>query len=212
MTLSDSRQHRRPRRRRGRDPHAWAGLPSYPRHPSGVPCPLPRWTAAGASVGCFPAACSLPRNSGRSASTTSLSRPAQASLALRPVGLLNRPRRPSSRGFDPSGRPDRPLVSYQINRQLSGWSFLHWWRAPSGRTEFSRLALKRRAHLRKIHLPPSPTLTGNQSRTRPPIATARLGARVRSPGVPWQSARHHQAPISVDSVSDSHQLRPWPSA
>ena len=121
-TSSSCRQHRRPRRRRGRDPHAWAGLPSYPRHPSGVPCPLPRWTAAGASVGCFPAACSLPRNSGGSASTTSLSRPAQASLALRPAGLLNRPRRPLSRGFDPSGRPGRPLVSYQINRQLSGWN------------------------------------------------------------------------------------------
>jgi len=114
MTLSDSRQHRRPRRRRGRDPHAWAGLPSYPRHPSGVPCPLPRWTAAGASVGCFPATCSLPRNSGGSASTTSLSRPAQASLTLRPVGSLNRPRRPSSRGFGLPGCPDRPLVSYQI--------------------------------------------------------------------------------------------------
>ena len=122
MTLSDSRQHRRPRRRRGRDPHAWAGLPSYPRHPSGVPCPLPRWTAAGASVGCFPTACSLPRFPAGSASTTSLSRPAQASLALRPVGSLNRPRRPLSRGFDPPGRPDRPLVSYQINRQLSGWN------------------------------------------------------------------------------------------
>jgi hypothetical protein len=114
MTLSDSRQHRRPRRRRGRDPHARAGLPSYPRHPSGVPCPLPRWTAAGASVGCFPATCSLPRNSDGSASTTSLSRPAQASLALRPVGSLDRPRRPSSRGFSLPGCPDRPLVSYQI--------------------------------------------------------------------------------------------------
>jgi len=114
MTLSDSRRHRRPRRRRGRDPHARAGLPSYPRHPSGVPCPLPRWTAAGASVGCFPATCSLPRNSGGSASTTSLSRPAQASLTLRPVGSLDRPRRPSSRGFSLPGCPDRPLVSYQI--------------------------------------------------------------------------------------------------
>ena len=34
----------------------------------------------------------LPRYSGGSASITSLSRPAQASLALRPVELLNRPR------------------------------------------------------------------------------------------------------------------------
>ena len=28
--------------------------PNYPHHPSNVPCPLPRWTGTGASVGCFP--------------------------------------------------------------------------------------------------------------------------------------------------------------
>ena len=44
---------------------------------------------------------------------TSLSRPAQASLTLRPAGLLNRPRRPLSRGFGPPGYPTKPLVSYQ---------------------------------------------------------------------------------------------------
>jgi transposase len=38
----------------------------------------------------------LPRYSGGSASMTSLSRPAQALLTLRPAGLLNRPRRPLS--------------------------------------------------------------------------------------------------------------------
>src|ERR1700730_4188382 len=43
------------------------------------------------------------------------------SLALRPVGLLNRPRRPLSRGFDPAGYPTKPLVSYQSNRQFPGW-------------------------------------------------------------------------------------------
>ena len=64
----------------------------------------------------------LPRFPAGSASTTSLSRPAQASLALRPVGSLSRPRRPLSRGFDPPGCPDKPLVSYQINRQLPGWN------------------------------------------------------------------------------------------
>src|SRR4029077_12059333 len=42
------------------------------------------------------------------------------SLALRPVGLLNRPRRPLSRGFDPAGCPTKPLVSYQSNRQFPG--------------------------------------------------------------------------------------------
>src|SRR5262245_34410057 len=38
---------------------------------------------------------------GGSASALSLSRPAQALLALRPVELLSRPRRPLSRGFGP---------------------------------------------------------------------------------------------------------------
>ena len=56
----------------------------------------------------------LPRISGGSASMTSLSRPAQASLTLRPAGLLNRPRRPLSRGFGPAGYPTKPLVSYQV--------------------------------------------------------------------------------------------------
>src|SRR3954447_20708821 len=64
----------------------------------------------------------LPRNSGGSASATSLARPAQASLTLRPVGLLDRPRRPLSRGFSPAGCPAEPLVSYQRNRQLAGWN------------------------------------------------------------------------------------------
>jgi hypothetical protein len=40
---------------------------------------------------------------------------------VRPIGLLSRPRRPLSRGSSPPGHPAGPLVSYQINRQLSGW-------------------------------------------------------------------------------------------
>ena len=60
-----------------------------------------------------PSHAGLPRYVGGSASMTSLSRPARASLALRPAGLLNRPWRPLSRGFDPAGYPTVPLVSYQ---------------------------------------------------------------------------------------------------
>jgi len=79
----------------------------------------------GGSSGCacrlLPRSCSLPQMAGGSASALSLSRPAQASLALRPIGLLSRPRRPLSRGSSPSCHPAEPLVSYQINRQLSGW-------------------------------------------------------------------------------------------
>jgi hypothetical protein len=64
----------------------------------------------------------LPRFPGGSASATSLSRPAQTSLALRPAGLLSRPRRPLSRGSGPVSYPTKPLVSYRSNRQLSGWN------------------------------------------------------------------------------------------
>ena len=79
----------------------------------------------GGSNGCsyrfLPRSCSLPQMAGGSASALSLSRPARASHALRPAGSLSRPRRPLSRGSSPSGYPAEPLVSYQINRQLSGW-------------------------------------------------------------------------------------------
>ena len=80
----------------------------------------------GGSNGCacrlLPRPRGLPRFTGGSASATSLSRPAQASLTLRPARLLNRPRRPLSRGSDPDDCSSKPLVSYQINRQLSGWN------------------------------------------------------------------------------------------
>jgi hypothetical protein len=56
----------------------------------------------------------LPRISGGSASITSLSGPAQASLALRPAESLDRPGRPLSRGFSPASCPAKPLVSYQV--------------------------------------------------------------------------------------------------
>jgi hypothetical protein len=67
----------------------------------------------GARVGCFPTPRGLPRYSGGSASTSSLSRPTQASHTLWPAGSLSRPRRPLSRGFGPAGYPTKPLVSYR---------------------------------------------------------------------------------------------------
>ena len=63
----------------------------------------------------------LPQMAGGSASALSLSRPAQASLALRPAGSLSRPRRPLSRGSSPASYPTKPLVSFRTYRQLSGW-------------------------------------------------------------------------------------------
>src|SRR3954463_150445 len=85
-------------------------LAHYPDGPDGCACRL------------LPRLRGLPRMRGGAASVTSLSRPAQASLTLRPVGLLSRPRRPLSRGFGPAGYPSGPLVSYQLNRQLAGWN------------------------------------------------------------------------------------------
>ena len=78
--------------------------------------------SSGCACRSLPRPCSLPQMAGGSASALSLSRPAQASLALRPAGSLSRPRRPLSRGFSPPGYPTKPLVSYRIYRQLSVWN------------------------------------------------------------------------------------------
>src|SRR5437899_9278564 len=64
----------------------------------------------------------LPRLTGGSASTTSLSRPAQASLALRPTGSLARPKadfcpEASTRSVP---RPSRSVATMSY-RQLHGW-------------------------------------------------------------------------------------------
>ena len=59
---------------------------NYPYHLPCVPCPLPRRTGTGAFVGYSPVPRGLPLISGGSASTSSLLRPAQASLAFGPQG------------------------------------------------------------------------------------------------------------------------------
>ena len=102
-------------------PPSHTGLPRYPVRPSDMPCPLPRWTETGASVGCFPAPPGLPRYSGGSASMTSLSRPAQALLTLRPAdcstaqgGLCHEA---SAR---PVTRPSRSSAT-RVYRPFPGW-------------------------------------------------------------------------------------------
>ena len=121
MTLSDSRPSRRPKAdaeavtlaQDGSPPITRITLPAcrapYPGGPNGCVCRL------------LPRLRGLPRISGGSASASSLSRPTQASIALRPTGSLNRPRRPLSRGFSPASHPAKPPASYQTYRQLSGW-------------------------------------------------------------------------------------------
>jgi hypothetical protein len=72
-------------------PSHQTGLPRLPEPPFQRAVPTTPADRAGALVDCFPASRSLPQMAGGSASALSLSRPAQASLTLRPAGSLSRP-------------------------------------------------------------------------------------------------------------------------
>ena len=100
-------------------PSHQTGLPRLPEPPFRRAEPTTPADRAGAHVDCFRSH-GLPQMAGGSASALSLSRPAQASLTLRPAGSLSCPRQPLSRGSSPCGCPHEPLVSYRINRQLPG--------------------------------------------------------------------------------------------
>ena len=98
------------------------GLPRLPASPFQRAVSTTPMDRNGCMCRLLPRPRGLPRYSGGSASIPSLSRPAQTSFTLRPAGSLNRPRRPLSRGSGPSDCSSKPLASYQINRQLSGWN------------------------------------------------------------------------------------------
>jgi len=100
--------------------HQQRGSLNYPDYLPGMPCPLPRRIGAGACR-FLPRPRGLPPISAGSASATSLSRPAQASLTLRPVGSFTSLKLALSRGFDPASYPTEPLASYHAYRQLHGW-------------------------------------------------------------------------------------------
>jgi len=99
-------------------PSPTTGLPRLPEPPFRRAVPTTPADRAGAHVDCFPARLSLPPLAGGSASALSLSRPAQALLALRPAGSLSRPRRPLSRGSDPASCPAEPLASFRIQSTI----------------------------------------------------------------------------------------------
>src|SRR5258708_6702197 len=92
----------------------------------------------GGSSGCacrlLPRSCCLPLLTGGSASALGLSRPAQASLTLRPTGLLNRLKRPLSRGSSPASygavaelvEIEGGVVSGVINLESSGVEASDW--------------------------------------------------------------------------------------
>src|SRR5947209_13762728 len=114
MTLSDSQTGHGPVDHVWRrDLHQSRVSPTDPDHLLCMPCSLPRRIGTGA---CWFLPCprGLPRFSGGSASTSSLSRPAQASLTLRPAQLLTHHTWALSRGFARASFPARTLASYQV--------------------------------------------------------------------------------------------------
>jgi hypothetical protein len=118
MTLSDSRQCRRLEATLRPLPSHRTDLPRLPESPFRRAEPTTPADRAGAHVDCFPRSRSLPQMAGGSASAVSLSRPAQASLTLRPAGSLSRPQATFCHEA-PTHAVTR--ISYRINRQLSGW-------------------------------------------------------------------------------------------
>ena len=121
-TLSDSRQCRRLKATLRPLPSHRTGLPRLPESPFRRAEPTTPADRAGAHVDCFPAHAAFPKwQEGRHPhchfrgllGLHSRYGPPDRSAALR---------RPLSRGSSPCGCPHEPLVSYRINRQLSGWN------------------------------------------------------------------------------------------
>jgi hypothetical protein len=146
MAFSDFRQvpPRLPRRRDS-PPRPQRISPDYPHHHSNVPCPLPRWTEMGAHVGCFPTRSGLPRTAVGSASTSSLSRPAQASRVLRPAGSLSRPAAAFVTRLRPGWLPD------QVARQLPVQPTILWVEPPStGVTRLRGALLSKKSKIEEL--------------------------------------------------------------
>jgi len=120
VTLSESLPSQPPYQERGSSPPLELGFPQFPRPPSLHAVPTTSVDPNRCGRRLLPGRYGHPRFPGGSASTTSLSRPAQASLALRPT-MLSRPWWPLSQGSGPACYRSMPLVSYQTYRQPSGW-------------------------------------------------------------------------------------------
>ena len=100
---------------------AATGLPRCTGSPSQRAVPNTPADRTGAGVDLFPVRAAFPVKRAGRHPRIHFRGLLRLSLALRPAGLLDRPRRPLSRGFDPASCPTEPLVSYQTYRQLSGW-------------------------------------------------------------------------------------------
>jgi hypothetical protein len=121
MTLSDTRRSRCPHGNVEVAPRRRRVSPDYPPHPPSVPCPLPRRTKrvhasiaspftrpsplfrrVGIRTFTFEACSDFTRVTARW-----IAQPSNAAFVTR---------------LRPAQYPNEPLVSYQINRQLSGWN------------------------------------------------------------------------------------------
>ena len=144
MDLSDSRSRRRP------SGGVWGGNPRVIGSPPITRVALSTCRAhyPGGSQrvhmpASFPVAYSLPRYAGGSASASLLSRPAQASLPLRPADSRSAAqRRPLSQGFSPPITRTSCLSATRPNRLLSRWSLPPPATHPFG----AHCAKSRRAH------------------------------------------------------------------
>ncbi len=120
-TLSDSRQSRRLEATLGPLPSHATGLPRLPEPPFRRAVPTTPADQAGADVDCSPLV--QPSPNGRRVGIRIVTFEACIGFTLlRPAGSLSRLKRPLSRSSSPASYPAEPLVSYQINRQLSGWN------------------------------------------------------------------------------------------
>jgi hypothetical protein len=125
-TLSDSHLCRRLSAPLRPLPSPMVGLPRYPLHPSGVPCPLPRRIETGALVDCFPAHAAFPvLQAGR-----------HPHLYFRGLLRLHSRYGPSDcstaqgglcheASIQPVTRPNRSSATRAIDNSLGG-TFLHW--------------------------------------------------------------------------------------
>jgi len=110
------------------------GLPRYPDHLSGVPCPLPRRIETGACVDCFPVHAAFPvLQAGRHPHLYFRG-------LLRLYSRYGPPNRSTAQGglcheasIQSVTRPNRSSATRAIDNSLGG-TLLHWWSAPSGRT------------------------------------------------------------------------------
>ncbi len=95
--------------------------PDYPNHLSDVPCPLPRRIERVRVSIASPLV--QPSPNGRRVGIHIVTFEAFSGFThVTAHRIAQSPTRPLSRGSGPAGYPAEPLVSYQINRQLSGWN------------------------------------------------------------------------------------------